>query len=169
MKESRTVGFPLLYPRYIYSQTAVRRGIQNLPNDRQKINLKRLHNIVVLPLIDLFGLKNIYFSSCFRTKKLNRVLGGRRDSFHLKGLAFDFEVAGCANTYIFERIKKKISLFNYDRLILENFIPGSPYSGWVHISIAESLQRNRGESFYWNRKKGLKKKWIVTNYEKFGG
>ncbi len=60
-------------------------------------------------------------------------------SQHVRGEAVDFPVSGHSVYEVAMWISETI---DYDQLILENFLPGIPISGWVHCSFARN---NRGQ------------------------
>lgn len=73
------------------SATAERYGIENKPNDSQVQNLECLCGLILDPLREAVG-HPIYITSGFRTKRLNRIVGGFATSAHMQGLAADFRV-----------------------------------------------------------------------------
>ena len=110
------------------SQTASRHGIINKPNDIQLENLKTLAKGMELVRIKLDSLP-IIVSSGFRCEALNDILGSKRTSQHIRGLAADFTCDRYAHvTRVFEVIAE--SSIPFDQLILE-------YDAWVHISFPE--------------------------------
>ena len=71
----------------------------------------------------------IIVSSGFRCEDLNDLLGSKRTSQHIRGLACDFTCDRYAHvTRVFEVIAE--SSIPFDQLILE-------YDAWVHISFPE--------------------------------
>jgi hypothetical protein len=110
------------------SQTASRHGIINKPNDMQLENLKTLAKGMELVRTKLDSLP-IIVSSGFRCEALNDMLGSKRTSQHIRGLACDFTCDRYAHvTRVFEVIAE--SSIPFDQLILE-------YDAWVHISFPE--------------------------------
>lgn len=73
------------------SETAKKYGIENTPNELQVRNIERLCALILDPLRDCIG-HPIYITSGFRTKRLNRIVGGSTTSAHMDGLAADFRV-----------------------------------------------------------------------------
>lgn len=71
----------------IYSSTAERLLIDNLPDDEQVKNLCFLAT-QLQEVRTKFG-QPIYVNSGFRSPKLNKKVGGQPNSYHLKGLAAD--------------------------------------------------------------------------------
>lgn len=73
------------------SLTADLYNIDNTPNKMQVENLKRLCQDVLQQARDDFG-KPIHVNSGFRSKELNKKVGGVANSYHLKGQAADLHV-----------------------------------------------------------------------------
>ena len=72
-------------------------------------------------------------------EELNKAVGGSSASQHVKGEAVDFHVSGHS---VYDLAIWISNTLDYDQLILENFLPGIPTSGWVHCSFARN---NRGQ------------------------
>lgn len=107
------------------SQMAKRHGIDNTPNDMQLENLKTLAKGMELVRTKLDSLP-IIISSGFRCEALNDLLGSKRTSQHIRGLAADWTCDRYAHVArVFEVIAE--SSIPFDQLILE-------YDSWIHIS-----------------------------------
>ncbi len=123
------------------SQQATRRDIDNglrEPADAPLIaNLERVCRRILQPVRDHFGTP-FTPSSGYRCLALNRAIGSKDGSQHVRGEAADFEVPGVANAELAFWIRDNLE---YDQLILEFYTPGDPTSGWVHCSIVESGNR----------------------------
>ncbi len=115
----------------IKSDTALRYGIDNVPQDQNIIeNLRLLANNILQPCRDKFG--PIRPTSGYRNPTVNMLAGSRaQNSQHIYGQAVDFEIAGVPNYKVAEWIKTNLV---YDQLILECYTEGIPNSGWVHCS-----------------------------------
>lgn len=109
------------------SQTASRKKINNTPNQQVVNNLKLVCEKVLQPVRDHFG-KPIIISSGYRSRALNRAIGGSSKSQHMTGQAVDFEIPGIDNYTLADWIHRNL---NYDQLILEFYTGGN--SGWVHV------------------------------------
>lgn len=107
------------------SQTASRRGIANKPDEDQIEAIKLLVEHILQPTRDHFN-RAISISSGFRSKKLNKAIGGSSTSQHTLGEAADFTVAGISDRDVCEFIRDNL---DFDQLILE-----FPEHGWIHIS-----------------------------------
>lgn len=126
----------------ITSQTATRLKIDNTPNERQIENLKLVAVHCFQPIRDHFG-KPIRVSSGFRSKALNKAVGGSATSDHPKGLAFDLQgTNGITNKDIFDWAKENL---DFDQLIWEYGTKKEP--AWVHISY-RSDGKNRKQVLY---------------------
>ena len=119
------------------SQTALRKGIDNLPNDPNVVTkLQTIAEKILQPVRDKFGPTVI--NSGYRCKKLNTAIGGSKKSQHCFGEAADIEVPTLSNRDLAEWIKNNL---DFDQLILEFYNGKDPNSGWVHCSY--SLMDNR--------------------------
>jgi len=112
------------------SQTGERKGIENTPGPKEIENLKQLCENVLEKIRINFG-RPVVVNSGYRGPKLNKAIGGARNSQHLTGQAADIEIPGMDNKILFCWIKNNL---NFDQLILEYYKPGIPDSGWVHVS-----------------------------------
>ena len=112
------------------SQTALRRGIDNKPENDEIDNLRLLCEYVLQPVREHFA-KPVSINSGFRSKELNKAIGGSTTSDHCKGMAADIEIAGIDNSVIAEWIEENC---DFRQLILEFYTPGVGDSGWVHVS-----------------------------------
>jgi zinc D-Ala-D-Ala carboxypeptidase len=112
------------------SQTASRKGIDNTPTPEVVENLKELCENVLEKIRNHFG-RPLTVNSGYRGPKLNKAIGGAKNSQHLTGQAADIEIPGMDNKILFCWIRDNL---DYDQLILEYYKPGIPDSGWVHVS-----------------------------------
>lgn len=112
------------------SQTASRRGIDNTPTAKEIENLRLWCHAIGEPVRQEF-MRPVVVSSGFRSKALNKAIGGSTNSQHMTGEAVDFEVPGISNFEVARFIERALV---FDQLILEFYTPGQPNSGWVHCS-----------------------------------
>ena len=112
------------------SETALRMGLENEPNDEQLANLVALCECVLQPVRDHFG-KGVKVNSGLRTLAVNRAIGSADHSDHVKGMAADIEIPGVANAELAQWI---VDNLEFRQVILEFYTPGIPDSGWVHVS-----------------------------------
>ena len=80
----------------IYSDTANKHSINNLPTTGEIIALRELVIRLLQPLRIAYG-KPIYISSGYRCPELNKLVGGVPSSQHVKGEAADCVVDGSAS------------------------------------------------------------------------
>ena len=120
------------------SQTALRMGIDNTPDEGQLQCLTDLCRNVLDHVRSEFG--PLTPSSGFRSPELCEAIGSKATSQHAKGEAADFEVMGVDNKELASWI---VSNLSFDELILEYYEEGEPNSGWVHCSYTNDA--NRGE------------------------
>ena len=128
------------YKEGVYSNTALRRGIDNAPNEEQLANMKLIGEKIFEPLREYVG-GPIKINSFFRSAKLNTAIGGSRTSQHCKGQAMDiddtFRYKTNAEMYYF--IKEHL---NFDQMIWEFGDDDNP--NWVHVSyVSPEKNRNR--------------------------
>ena len=141
--ETEKEVFPFNISIYTKSDTAERMNIDNQPKDISIIlNLRKLHENIVVPCYKEFHLKQgkqIKINSGFRCLELNRIIGSKDTSQHVKGQAVDIEFFGIDNDFLAEWIYHNLS---FDQLIKEMIIPHNPQSGWTHCSYV-SPENNR--------------------------
>ena len=125
----------------IKSQTAIRRGIDNIPSDDELESLFELVKNVLDPIREHFGLP-VTVNSGYRGKKLNKAIKGSKNSQHCKGQAADIEIIGISNYDLAYWIRDNME---FDQLILEFHNRKVPDSGWVHVSWV-SPKKNRKQT-----------------------
>lgn len=110
------------------SDMAKRKGVSNMPTPEHIENFKILAENIFEPIRKHFGVP-IMISSGYRSKELNKAIGGATSSQHLLGQALDLDMDGTpngvTNKMVFDYIKANL---NFDQLINE-----FNYS-WVHVS-----------------------------------
>lgn len=112
------------------SDTALRMGFDNTPDEEATENLRLLCEKVLQPVRDHYG-KGVKVNSAYRSPESNAAVGGSKTSDHCKGMAADIEIPGVANADLAQWIMDNLE---YTQLILEFYTPGIPDSGWVHVS-----------------------------------
>lgn len=100
----------VLYSEVIKSVTALRLGIDNIPNNAQIANIQLLCERIFEPLRKGLGNHAIFIASFFRSPLLNIKIGGAKNSQHmaLNGAAMDIDVDSSKYIYnyqVFEFIK----------------------------------------------------------------
>lgn len=112
------------------SQTALRKGISNMPSEMAISNLQRVAETLE-QVRALFG-KPLVISSGYRSPALNSAVGGASSSAHLTGLAADFTVPGMTPSDTAKAIVK--AGIKFDQLIYEGT--------WVHLGLSAGVPRN---------------------------
>jgi zinc D-Ala-D-Ala carboxypeptidase len=111
------------------SDTAIRKDIDNTPDDVVIANLQALVDNVLQVVRDKFGVVKI--TSGYRSPLLNSSIGGSKTSQHCFGFAADFEVGGVDNKELAMWIRDNLE---FTQLILEFYTEGDANSGWVHCA-----------------------------------
>lgn len=122
------------------SQTAKRLGIKNVPNKQQIEALHFLALNVLQPIRNHFGVP-IILTNAFRSKELNKAVGGSVTSQHMVGEAADIDMDNTTitNREVFDFIRTKLQ---FDQLIYE--FGNSKNPDWVHVSWnSKDKQRNQ--------------------------
>jgi zinc D-Ala-D-Ala carboxypeptidase len=128
------------YKEGVYSRTAVRKDIDNTPNEEQLDCMELLAKKVFEPLREWVS-GPIKINSFFRCPKLNKAIGGSSRSQHCKGQAIDiddtFGIVSNADMYYW--IKNNL---DFDQMIWEFGDDDNP--NWVHVSyVSPEDNRNR--------------------------
>lgn len=122
------------------SITALRLGIDNTPDEYEIKNLERIAHAIFQPLRDHFDTA-IAVTSGFRSKALNKAIGGSKYSQHIVGEALDLDAdvyGGVTNAELFEFIATRLE---FDQLIWEFGDDENP--AWVHVSLKREGNRGR--------------------------
>lgn len=125
------------------SDTALREGIPNDPNEAQIKDLYRLMDYLD-KVREAFG-KAIIVTSGFRSQRLNEHIRGSDTSQHMKGQAADIRPHDIKELrQLFATIRK---VGGFDQLILEEPAGRTP---WIHVSIAPANKPPRGDLKRWD-------------------
>ena len=144
------------YKESTNSITAIRRGIDNTPNDEQLANMELIAEKVFEPLREWVG-GPIKINSFFRCPDLNKAIGGSRKSQHCHGQAIDIDdtYKVVANSDMYNYIKNNL---DFDQLIWEFGDDDNP--NWVHVSyVSKEDNRNRCLKAY--KEQGRSKYMVV--------
>ena len=123
------------YKEAVYSDTALRNGYMNKPDDYEISNMVKLAENIFEPLRNHFR-KPIYISSMFRSYELNVKIGGSESSQHMKGEAMDIDAdvyGDVTNVEIFKYIRGNL---DFDQVIFES-PKGDGDCEWVHVSYCD--------------------------------
>ena len=117
------------------SQTALRLGIKNIPNEEELEAMKYVAKNLFEPIREWYD-KPIMVSSFYRCRELNKSVKGSLTSGHMLGNSIDITAGKKAeNKKIFDFIK--LSGLDYDQVINEY-----DYT-WIHISLKKSGNRKQ--------------------------
>ena len=128
------------YKEGTYSNTAIRRGINNTPDDEQLANMELIAEKIFEPLRAHVG-GPIKINSFFRSPELNKAIGGSSKSQHCKGQAMDIDdtFGKMTNAEMYHWIKDNL---DFDQMIWEFGDDDNP--NWVHVSyVSDVSNRNR--------------------------
>jgi hypothetical protein len=124
-----------------FSETGVRRGIDNTPNAEQIANLTELA-MALERVVQLLGFP-IVIHSAFRSAKLNAAIGGSPHSAHMDGYAADFTAEQFGSPL---EVCKAIagSDIPFDQCIAEGT--------WCHLSVAPAARKELLTAHFGNGK-----------------
>ena len=116
------------------SNTAKRLGISNEPTKEHLENLQRIILNIIQPMRDSLG--PIRISSGYRSKELNRAIGGSSKSQHCKGEALDLQFwkdGQMCNKEVYDWVID--NAVEFDQMINEFDF------AWIHISLKKDKNR----------------------------
>lgn len=119
------------YEELIYSETALKKRIRNKTSKAIESNLQRLVDTVLDPLRKAYG-RSINVSSGYRSKEVNKAVGGVSNSQHTTGCAADITAGSRSANRELARLIVSLGL-PFDQLINEK-----DYA-WVHVSVADGI------------------------------
>jgi len=148
----------ITYKEGTRSVTALRLGIENVPNDYELQNMELIAEKVFEPLRQAVN-GPIKINSFFRCEELNKAIGGSSRSQHCQGRAIDIDdVYGyVSNSYMYYYIKDNL---DFDQLIWEFGTDTEP--DWVHVSYVDS-DSNRKRCLLAYKKDGKTKYKDISN------
>jgi len=121
------------------SADALRKGLDNSPDQAIVDNLKLLAENILQPIRDHFN-KAVTINSGYRSPAVNASVGGSATSDHCKGMAADIEIVGVDNKVLAQHI---VDTYKFTQVILEFYTKGIPDSGWVHVSYNKDSLKNQ--------------------------
>jgi len=144
------------YKEGVYSTTALRRNIENKPNEEQLANMKLIGEKIFEPLRKYVG-GPIKINSFFRGADLNKAIGGSTTSQHCKGQAMDIDdtFGHKTNADMYRFIKENL---DFDQMIWEFGDDDNP--NWVHVSYV-SPEKNRKVCLKAYKDKGRTKYMVI--------
>jgi zinc D-Ala-D-Ala carboxypeptidase len=118
------------YKEATYSATALRKNLENNPNDDQLKCMKDIAEKIFEPLRKWVG-GPIKINSFFRGESVNTAIGGSKTSQHCKGQAMDIDdtFGYKTNAEMYHYIKDNL---DFDQMIWEFGDDKNP--NWVHVS-----------------------------------
>ena len=128
------------YKEATRSNTAIRRGIDNIPDVEELENMKLIAEKVFEPLRKWVG-GPIKINSFYRSPELNVAIGGSKKSQHCHGQAIDIDdtYGHRSNASMFHHLRYSL---DYDQIIWEFGDDKNP--AWVHVSyVSEEKNRHR--------------------------
>ena len=128
------------YKEATRSNTALRRGIENIPDVEELENMKLIAEKVFEPLRKWVG-GPIKINSFYRSPELNVAIGGSKKSQHCHGQAIDIDdtYGHRSNASMFKHIRYNM---DYDQIIWKFGDDKNP--AWVHVSyVSEEKNRHR--------------------------
>ena len=127
------------YKEATRSNTALRRGIENIPDVEELENMKLIAEEVFEPLRKWVG-GPIKINSFYRSPELNVAIGGSKKSQHCHGQAMDIDdtYGHRSNASMFKHIRYNL---DYDQIIWEFGDDKNP--AWVHVSYVSEVKNRR--------------------------
>lgn len=118
------------YKEATHSNTALRRGLENIPDDDQLKCMEEIAEGLFEPLREWVG-GPIKITSMFRGEPVNTAIGGSKNSQHMKGQALDLDdtYGHKTNAEMYHYIKDNL---DFDQLIWEFGDNENP--NWIHVS-----------------------------------
>jgi hypothetical protein len=116
------------YQEFVYSETANKAGINNIPAELHVKNGELVYRNIVEPLRLLYP--SLKVTSGYRNETLNKLVGGVPESQHLEGKAVDIVIKDADHLEVMRWIADNLE---FDQLILE--------PSWIHISYSSTHNR----------------------------
>ncbi len=117
------------YGEFVKSLTALRKGIDNTPQDWHWQNIERLATNILQPVRNQFG--PIRITSGYRSVELCEAIGSKATSNHARGEASDIEPISI-DISLYSILEWIHTNLEYRELIAEYFP-----DGWVHVAYRE--------------------------------
>jgi zinc D-Ala-D-Ala carboxypeptidase len=148
----------ITYKEATRSATALRLGIENVPNQYELQNMEMVAKHVFEPLREAVDAP-IKINSFFRCEELNKAIGGSTKSQHCQGRAIDIDdvYGNVSNAFMYYYIKDNL---DFDQLIWEFGTDHNP--DWVHVSYIDG-DSNRKRCLKAIRENGKTKYIDITN------
>lgn len=124
------------------SDTAVANKIDNTPNATVKSHLNELIKFLN-PLREAWG-SPILVTSGYRSKKLNRLVGGSPSSVHMIGYAADLVPKNGKMTDFKKFVRNYLKDKKFDQCIIER---NARNSEWIHLGLKNNYGMQRKQIF----------------------
>jgi len=147
-----------MWREFTHSDTAVKRGLPNIPSNVERTNIKRVADwleILRTLLAEKYGkVIPIRITSGFRSQAVNKAVGGSPTSAHRYGLAADIQAIGLSTKQLAYDIYSFIKAGKLPKL--DQMIREMPRGGgqWVHIGLSVGSQRGEWLVYEWTASKG---------------
>lgn len=141
------------------SETAERLNLENTPGQKELRYMCRLLDELE-NVRRLFG-GPIVITSGYRSEKLNSIVGGKKNSLHLKGKAADI-VPGTIAPGEFERLGKALDIWREEKGNMRVLVEGKEHEGkvrvqWYHVELSEEYSHEEVLMLINNSVKGRSK------------
>lgn len=154
MKPHENVGKYFKAYEVVRSPTAERYNIDNTPTEQVWANAKRLA-MVLDALRDYWGPTVV--DSWYRSPKLNRKVGGVRNSLHMSGCAADVRPAVTGKSLRDGMEFLAGSDLKFEEAILEH----GRWSSWLHVAVPRSLTVTASKELLEKRHGGRTWRWVA--------
>lgn len=157
-----------MWREFTHSDTAVKRGLPNIPNNVERANIKRVADwleILRALLAEKYGkVIPIRITSGFRSQAVNKAVGGSSTSAHRYGLAADIQAIGLSVKQLAYDIYSFIKSGKLPKL--DQMIREMPRGGgqWVHIGLSVGSQRGEWLVYEWTASKGKNAYTAVSEF-----
>lgn len=141
MDASTRVGRHFALGEFMHSPTAIEHGIANVPTEVELHNVRFLCAMVLDPWRDALGVPLVVHSGG-RTPALNTIVGGVKDSQHVRWEAADVIVPGRDLIEAGKVLADRLPALGFDQLIVEGWNKETQKAKWLHVSCT-SARRNR--------------------------
>ena len=138
-----------IYISAIKSSTAIKNMIDNRPDFVQCKNIEHFYINIVQKLEEMFFNKLI-INSWFRNKELNELVGGSKNSSHLKGQAIDFYIENTDIEKVFKNISDNGNIIFHKMILYKK-------RGFIHIGWNYDLDKINARILYKKFKNGYEK------------